>query len=124
MAHILIIEDEKAMSDLVTIRFKVEGFETEQAFTLAEAKQKLIAGSKYDVILTDYLLPDGSLTDFLTSLRADPTLKDLPVVIMTNYVEDLNNDQLKSLGVLDILIKYQVVPAQMVARIKQILKIP
>lgn len=124
MAHILIIEDEKAMSDLVTIRFKVEGFETEQAFTLAEAKQKLSAGSKYDVILTDYLLPDGSLVDFLTALRTDPTLKDLPVVIMTNYVEDLNNDQLKSLGVLDVLIKYQVVPAQMVARIKQILKIP
>lgn len=123
MAHILIIEDEKAMSDLVTIRFKVEGFETDQAFTLAEAKQKIASGTKYDIILTDYLLPDGDLTEFLTVLRADPTLKDLPVVLMTNYVEDLNNDKLKSLGVLDILIKYQVVPAQMVVRIKQILNI-
>lgn len=123
MAKILIIEDEKAMSDLVNIRFKVEGFETEQAFNLAEAKEKLKAGS-YDAILTDYLLPDGNLVDFLTQLRADPTTKNLPVVIMTNYVEDLNNDKLKSLGVLDILIKYQVVPAQMVARIKQILAAP
>lgn len=124
MAKILIIEDEKAMSDLVTIRFRVEGFETEQAFNFTEANQKLSAGSNFDVILTDYLLPDGSLADFLTKLRQDPTLKDLPVVVMTNYVEDLNNEQLKSLGVLDVLIKYQVVPAQMVARIKQILRIP
>lgn len=124
MAKILIIEDEKAMSDLVSIRFKVEGFEVDQAFNLTEAKQKLATGSKYDVILTDYLLPDGDLVEFLTQLRADPTLKDLPIVIMTNYVEDLNNDKLKSLGVLDILIKYQVVPAQMVARIKQILGTP
>lgn len=122
MAKILIIEDEKAMSDLVSIRFKVEGFEVvDQAFTLAEAKQKLSEGVKYDVILTDYLLPDGDLVDFLTELRANQFFKDLPVVIMTNYVEDLNNDKLKSLGVLDVLIKYQVVPAQMVARIKQIL---
>lgn len=122
MAHILIIEDEKAMSDLVAIRFKVEGFEVEQAFTITEAKQKLGAGTaKFDVILTDYLLPDGDLVEFLTEFRANPFYKDLPVVLMTNYVEDLNNDKLKSLGVLDILIKYQVVPAQMVARIKQIL---
>ncbi|MDD2823550.1 MAG: response regulator [Candidatus Daviesbacteria bacterium] len=124
MAKILIIEDEKAMSDLVAIRFKVEGFEVDQAFTLTEAKQKLMSGSNFDIVLTDYLLPDGDLVDFLTQMRTDPTLKDLPVVLMTNYVEDLNNDKLKSLGVLDILIKYQVVPAQMVARIKQILGTP
>lgn len=123
MAHILIIEDEKAMSDLVSIRFKVEGFEVDQAFTLNEAKQKLMAGSQYNVILTDYLLPDGDLVDFLAGLRENPTYKSLPVVIMTNYVEDLNNDKLKSLGVLDVLIKYQVVPAQMVARVKQLLGI-
>lgn len=123
MAKILIIEDEKAMSDLVSIRFKVEGFEVEQAFNLTEAKQKLGQGIKYDVILTDYLLPDGDLIEFLSTLRSAPLMKDLPVVIMTNYVEDLNNDKLKSLGVLDIFIKYQVVPAQMVAKIKQILNI-
>lgn len=123
MAKILIIEDEKAMSDLVSIRFKVEGFEVDQAFNLTEAKQKLGQGIKYDVILTDYLLPDGDLIEFLTILRSAPLMKDLPVVIMTNYVEDLNNDKLKSLGVLDVFIKYQVVPAQMVVKIKQILNI-
>ncbi len=52
-----------------------------------------------------------------------PAMKDTPVVIMTNYVEDLNNDKIKSLGVLDVFIKYQVVPAQMVAKIKQLLNL-
>lgn len=123
MAKILIIEDEKAMSDLVSIRFKVEGFEVDQAFNLTEAKEKLGQGIKYNVILTDYLLPDGDLIEFLTTLRSSPLMKDLPIVVMTNYVEDLNNDKLKNLGVLDVFIKYQVVPAQMVAKIKQILNI-
>lgn len=123
MAKILIIEDEKAMSDLVAIRFKVEGFEVDQAYNLTEAKQKLTQGVIYNIILTDYLLPDGDLIEFLTQLRSAPAMKDLPVVIMTNYVEDLNNDKIKSLGVLDVFIKYQVVPAQMVAKIKQLLNI-
>lgn len=120
MAKILLIEDEKAMSDLIAIKFKVEGLEAEQAFNLTEAKGKLATGS-FDAILTDYLLPDGELSDFLTFLRADPKWKTTPVVVMTNYVEDLNREQLKSLGVDEIMVKYQVVPAQMVEKIKQLL---
>ena len=121
MARILIIEDEKAMSDLVALRFKVEGFEVEQAFTLGEAQQILNQGVAFQAILTDYLLPDGDLVEFLTHLRSFPVMKNIPIVVMTNYVEDVNTEKLKSLGVIEILVKYQVVPAQMVAKIKQIL---
>jgi CheY-like chemotaxis protein len=123
MNKILIIEDEKAMSDLIAIRFKVEGFEAEQVYTLSEARQKVASGITFNAILTDYLLPDGDLVDFLTQLRASPNFKTIPVVVMTNYVEDINTDKLKALGVSDVLVKYQVVPAQMVAKIKQILNI-
>ena len=118
---ILVIEDEKAMSDLIAIKFKIEGFEVDQAGNLAEAKERVSAGVSYDVILSDYLMPDGDLTDFLTGLRAIPQMAKVPVVVMTNYVEDVNLDQLKSLGVVDILTKYQVVPAQMVEKVKQLL---
>lgn len=121
MAKILIIEDEKAMSDLIAIKFKVEGFEVEQAFSLAEAEQKLRQTGPFNVILTDFLLPDGDLVDFLAKLRKNPILVSLPVVMMTNYIEDVNVDKMKSLGVVEILVKYQVVPAQMVWRIRQIL---
>ncbi|MCL5784984.1 MAG: response regulator [Patescibacteria group bacterium] len=119
MAKVLIIEDEKAMSDLIAIKFRVEGFEVEQAFSLAEAKEKLSVAS-FDAVLTDFLLPDGDLVDFLTAVRGDHRLQTLPIVVMTNYIEDINTDKLKSLGVSEILVKYQVVPAQMVEKIKQL----
>lgn len=117
---ILILEDERAMSDLVAIKFQVEGFEVVQAFNLTEARQKL-ATHEFDVILTDYLLPDGDLVDFLTELRHNPKLENLPVLVMTNYVEDVNTEKLKSLKVNEILVKYQVVPAQMVEKVKLLL---
>lgn len=117
---VLIIEDEKAMSDLIAIKFKVEGFEVEQAFSLAEAKQKVMESGPFAAILTDFLLPDGDLIDFLSAMRSDPKLAAIPVVVMTNYVEDLNTDKLKSLGVSEVLVKYQVVPAQMVEKVKQL----
>lgn len=117
---VLIIEDEKAMSDLVALKFKVEGIDVEQAFTFTEAKTKIVQNGPFSAILTDFLLPDGELVDFLKVVRSNPQIAGIPVVVMTNYVEDINADQLKSLGVLDILVKYQVVPAQMVEKIKSV----
>ncbi|MBI4036825.1 response regulator [Candidatus Daviesbacteria bacterium] len=120
MAKILIIEDEKAMSDLVAIKFKVDGFEVEQAGNFAEAKQKLAAGP-FNGILTDYLLPDGDLVEFLTVVHTDPKTQNLPIIVMTNYIEDLNLEKLKQLGVREALVKYQVVPAQMAEKFKSLL---
>ncbi len=119
--RVLIIEDEKAMSDLIAIKFKVEGFEVVQAGTLADAKAQLLSGGPFDAVLSDYLMPDGDLIDFLESVRSDPKVAHLPIVIMTNYVEDVNTEKLKTLGVAEVLTKYQVVPAQMVAKIKQLI---
>lgn len=120
MAKVLIIEDEKAMSDLIAIKFKVEGFDVSQAFSLGEAKQ-ILATASFDAVLTDFLLPDGDLIDFLATLRQDHRLQNLPVVVMTNYVEDVNTDKLKNLGVSEVLVKYQVVPAQMVEKVRQLI---
>lgn len=124
MAKVLIIEDEKAMSDLIAIKFRVEGFELEQAFSLAEAREKINTAWPFDAILTDYLLPDGELIDFLAALRRDSKTQTIPVIVMTNYIEDLNMDKLKELGVPEAMIKYQVVPAQMVERIRALIGSP
>jgi CheY-like chemotaxis protein len=118
MAKVLIIEDEKAMSDLITIKFKVDGFEVDQAFSLAEAKAKLTS-QKYDAVLSDYLLPDGNSLDLFTELK--PQLGTLPIVLATNYIEDLSQDKAKSLGINEVIVKYQVVPAQMVEKIKTLI---
>lgn len=121
MSKILIIEDEKAMSDLIAIKFKVEGMEVDQAFSLAEAKQKLSQPQSYDAILSDYLLPDGNALDLLTEMKQLPQVTKVPVIMATNYIEDLSQDKAKALGIAEVIVKYQVVPAQMVQKIKALL---
>ena len=54
-------------------------------------------------------------------MRQNPQTKDLPVMVMTNYVEDINAEQMRSLGVVEVLVKYQVVPAQMVEKIRMLI---
>lgn len=125
MAKILILEDEKAMSDLITIKFKVEGFEVDQVTNVAEARAKLNdKSSVYNAILTDYLLPDGNSIDFISSVRDQAQYKNLPIVVMTNYIEDISADRLQELYVNKIIVKYQSVPAQMVEIVKQLIGVP
>lgn len=117
---VLIIEDEKAMSDLIAIKFKVEGFEVDQAFNLAEGKQKLLLGG-YDAILSDYLLPDGNALDMISEVRSNPVVTNVPIIMATNYIEDLSQDKAKELRIAEVIVKYQVVPAQMVQKIKNLI---
>ncbi|OGE25848.1 hypothetical protein A3H85_02865 [Candidatus Daviesbacteria bacterium RIFCSPLOWO2_02_FULL_40_8] len=117
---VLIIEDEKAMSDLIAIKFKVEGFEVDQAFNLAEGKQKLLVGG-YDAVLSDYLLPDGNALDMISEVRSNPIVTNVPIIMATNYIEDLSQDKAKELRIAEVIVKYQVVPAQMVQKIKNLI---
>lgn len=121
MSKILLIEDEKAMSDLIALKFSLEGFEVIQAVNLTEAAQKLVADGPFDAILTDFILPEGDSTEFLVKLKSDPKTRDLPVLVMTNYVEDVNMDKLKEIGVDDVMVKYQLVPAQMAEKMRKLL---
>lgn len=118
---ILLIEDEKAMSDLIALKFNIEGFTISQASSLAEARQKLTTEGPFDFILADYLLPDGDSTDLLDALKKNPLTAAVPIAIMTNYIEDVNVEKMKAIGVADVFAKYQVVPAQMVERVKKLL---
>ena len=108
------------MSDLIAIKFKVEGFEGDQAFNLAEAKTKLLAGG-YDAVLSDYLLPDGNFLDLLAEVRSDASVANVPIILATNYIEDLSQDKAKELKIAEVIVKYQVVPAQMVQKVKALL---
>lgn len=118
---VLIIEDEKAMSDLIAIKFQVEGIEVVQALSLAAAREKITTAGPFNLILTDYLLPDGNSTDLIVQLKNYPQTSKIPVLIMTNYIEDINLDEVKKLGVVDVLAKYQTVPAQIVEKARQVM---
>jgi len=66
--NILIVEDEKSLSNEIVSFLKSEGFICEQAFTGTEASEK-IAINLYDFILLDLGLPDYNGMDLITESR-------------------------------------------------------
>lgn len=66
---ILIIEDERSLSDSIVAYLSSEKYLCEQAFTYADARMK-VGMYEYDCILLDLMLPGGNGLDILLDIRS------------------------------------------------------
>lgn len=119
---VLLVDDDEDILSIFSTALTKEGFETVSATTgqdgLNKAKEE-----KPDLILLDQVLPDISGNDILKTLKQQDETKAIPVILLSNFSqEDLVKNAI-DLGALDYVFKYQVEPKEVVAKVKQALKI-
>ncbi len=64
MAHILVVDDEKSICELLEITFRKEGHRVEVAHNVDAAKRKL-ESSLYDIIISDVRMPGATGLELL-----------------------------------------------------------
>src|SRR5450432_1591723 len=64
MAHILVVDDERSICELLEITFRKEGYRVEVAHSVAEAKRKL-ESQIFDIVISDVRMPGESGVDLL-----------------------------------------------------------
>lgn len=111
--HILIVEDDIDIADLVTIYLHNQNYITHVAHNLEEATQ-LLEQRRPDLILCDIMLPDGIGTDWIRELRKSV---DLPVIFLSSRQE--TEDIVQGLELGDDYITKPFDPDIMVARVKK-----
>lgn len=68
MAHILVVDDEKSICELLEITFRKAGHRVEVANSVEAARRKL-EGSLFDIIISDVLMPGESGVELLRFAR-------------------------------------------------------
>jgi len=121
MKKILIIEDEKILSDMYTEKLYREGFKIVSATTSSEGL-RLAKKEKPELILLDILLPKENGISFLEKLRKNPKTANIKVLVFSNYDDPETKKKAKNLGVENYLIKTNYTPKEMVERIREYLK--
>lgn len=120
---ILLIDDEQSLLDVFSQTFIAAGFEMDTALNgndgLRKAKD---ADPKPDLVLLDQVLPDINGNQVLQILKQDPELKDIPVAMLSNFNQDNLVQEAINLGALDYILKYQIEPKDLVAKVNQLLK--
>jgi two-component system, OmpR family, phosphate regulon response regulator OmpR len=69
-AHILLVDDDRRIRELLTTYLKTNGFRVTAASNAAEAR-KALEGLAFDIIVLDIMMPGENGFDFATSLRGN-----------------------------------------------------
>jgi len=121
MAKILIVDDDLYIRELYEEVFKDAGFDVSTAFDGEEGFNKMQKGG-YDVILLDVMMPKLDGIGVLTKLQTTPPLvKNGPILLLTNLAhETVIQDAIKK-GAAGFLIKTDVTPDILIAKVKEYL---
>lgn len=118
MWRLLVVDDDRAMTNLLADFLGSEGFETHFCTRGDEAIQRVAVG-RYDIAVLDVMLPGMGGFEVLRRLRADGT--KLPVVMLTARGEVTDRVVGLELGADDYLAK-PFDPRELAARLRAVLR--
>ncbi len=118
--HILIIDDEKLATDLISARLEANGFDVSVANDPKVALE-FLKTNKPDLILLDLIMPGMSGYEVLDKIRSGKATKDIPVIMLTARM--VQADKIKALNKgLDDYITKPYDSEELLARINAVLK--
>ena len=118
--HILVIDDEADLVELVLYNLKKEGFSVDSALDGETALTKVRKG-KYDLLILDLLLPGIQGTELCRILRNDPKTSSIPIIMLTAKAEEVDRIVGLEIGADDYVTK-PFSPRELVARVKAVLR--
>ncbi len=119
---ILLVEDDKFLSEMYTTKLSKSGFEVETAFDGEEGLAK-IKEFKPKLVLLDIVLPKKDGFEVLKELKDKGFLNDTKVIALTNLGQKEEVEKGLLLGASDYIIKAHFTPTEVVAKAKKLLGI-
>ena len=117
---ILVVEDEKAIRDMIKVVLTKAGYTVLTAGSSEEALVS-IADLGPDLILLDWMMPGSSGIELARRLKNGELNKDIPIMMLTARSEE--DDKIKGFEVgVDDYITKPFSPRELVARIKALLR--
>lgn len=107
MAKIMLVEDDKSLQEIYSIRLVAEGYDIARADDGEEALAKAVQ-EKPDLIIADVMMPKISGFDMLDILRSQPETQNIKVIMMTALSSDDQRQRGEMLGAERYLVKSQV----------------
>ena len=120
MTHILIVEDNPALVELLTYNLESAGFETEVA-TDGEAAVLALDERPPDMVILDWMLPGLSGIDVCRRIRKAPRSRALPVIMLTARGEERDKVQGLEVGADDYMVK-PFSPGELIARVRALMR--
>jgi len=117
---ILIVEDDVFIRDIYQVKFSQEGFDVtvaEDGVKAVEILETLVP----DIILLDIIMPYMNGMEVLKKIKSNGSLKNIPIIMLTNISEKEKVNEGMEYGVKDYLIKSHFTPSEVVHKVNTLL---
>src|ERR1700712_4690632 len=120
MSHILVVEDESAIAELISINLRHAGFEVTIAAN-ADQAQAAIDGALPDLVILDWMLPGQSGLSLAKRWRGESRTRELPIIMLTARAHEADKISGLDAGADDYLTK-PFSTSELMARIRAVLR--
>lgn len=119
--RILLVEDDRFLRRACDASLRQRGFTVIQAVD-GEEGLRLARTEVPDLILLDLLMPKVSGVEVLRALKADPTTKAIPVLILSNSSREQDVSEVIGLGAVDYWVKANLSLKELGERVARLLE--
>jgi two-component system, chemotaxis family, chemotaxis protein CheY len=116
---IMTVDDSASMRQMVSFTIKQEGYQVIEAMDGKDALSK-INGTPIHMVLTDLNMPNMDGIELIRNLRANPSCKFIPIVMLTTESQAEKKQEGKTAGATGWIVK-PFKPEQLLAVIKKVL---
>lgn len=120
MSRVLVVEDESAIAELISLNLRHAGYEVTLAAS-AEQAQAAVDGVLPDLVLLDWMLPGQSGLALARRWRGDARTRELPIIMLTARADETDKVAGLDAGADDYLAK-PFSTNELMARIRAVLR--
>ena len=117
---ILIVDDDKFLIDLYTIKFVEKGFAVETATSGPDALQKIDGGLTPDIFLVDIVMPTMDGFELIQHLIQRQKEKRSAIIVLSNLGQKEDVEKGLALGTDGYIVKAGATPSEVVEKVIEI----
>lgn len=117
---VLVVEDDKFLSELLLQKLSGKGCIVMHATTGEDALQQ-VTKERPDVVLLDLVLPGMNGFDVLNQIKSAPESKNVQVIVLSNLGQKEDKDRAEQLGASKFMIKAMTTPSEIFSEVATML---
>ena len=113
---ILLVDDDRFLLDMYTLKFKDSGCNVEAMPDPVAALEKIRGGYAPNIILLDIVMPAMSGFEFLEAVRKENLAKNSIIIMLSNQGQQEDIDKAVALGASGYIIKASSIPSEVLQK--------
>lgn len=118
---IFIVDDDKFLLNMYSIKFQKENFEVVTASDGSDAIAKFQGGLVPDALVLDIVMPVMDGLEVLEKMRTEKLSPTTKILILSNQGQSSDIEKAKQLGISGYIVKATTIPSEVVAEVKRII---